>query len=114
MAKWRKPLSKETYLALQERDKGICQKCGGRATETHHIIFLSRYRGQRWKYNFDGPHDLRNLASVCKKCHDWAHGRYHDGLRKRGEGTEWFIQWTIRKFGDIYSDEWNERQKGIK
>lgn len=47
-----------------ERDDGMCVLCGALATETHHIIFRSH----------GGTNELENLACLCRKCHEIAHG----------------------------------------
>ena len=47
-----------------ERDDGMCVLCGAQATETHHIIFRSH----------GGTNDLKNIACLCRKCHEIAHG----------------------------------------
>lgn len=58
-----KDYAKKRKLAYK-RDKGLCVLCGAHATETHHIIFRSH----------GGTNDLKNLACLCRHCHELAHG----------------------------------------
>ena len=53
-----------TRKLAYERDDGMCVLCGAPATETHHIIFRSR----------GGTNELKNIACLCRKCHEIAHG----------------------------------------
>lgn len=55
--------AKQRKLAY-ERDKGLCVLCSSPATEVHHIIFRS----------YGGTNDLKNLACLCRHCHELAHG----------------------------------------
>lgn len=55
--------AKQRKLAY-ERDKGLCVLCSSPATEVHHIIFRSH----------GGTNELKNLACLCRKCHEIAHG----------------------------------------
>lgn len=42
-----------------------CVICGGRAIQSHHVIFRSR-----WK---DGVNEPKNVVSVCASCHSKLH-----------------------------------------
>lgn len=44
------------------RDKHLCQRCGLKAVEGHHIIHKP-VRPLRW--------DLRNVVSLCRPCHNF-------------------------------------------
>jgi 5-methylcytosine-specific restriction protein A len=44
---------------ILERDKNICQDCGGHAYEVHHIVPISK----------GGSDHPSNLKSLCDKCH---------------------------------------------
>lgn len=65
--RWRKA---RAYVIRQRH--GVCEECGRRGTEVHHIVALT-------EANVDGPlaTDPSNLEVLCKSCHD----------AKRGEGT---------------------------
>jgi 5-methylcytosine-specific restriction endonuclease McrA len=42
--------------------RGICQKCGGKATEVHHLHYQSLGREKN-----------KHLMAVCRPCHDSIH-----------------------------------------
>ena len=46
-----------------KRDK-VCQKCAGPGTEVHHI-----------SYRYLGNEPLKDLALLCRKCHQKIHDR---------------------------------------
>ena len=66
-----------------ERDKGLCVLCGAMASEVHHIVFRSQM----------GLSNLKNLACLCRDCHNKAHGEHAKEIREilieRNEGVEW-------------------------
>lgn len=54
---------------IRERDWHRCRACGvGRDLQIHHITFRSH----------GGPDEPWNLALLCAKCHDRAHGKVRD------------------------------------
>lgn len=59
-AAWRKKAD-----ACLERDGFVCQVCGGRATDVHHLT-----------YDRFGHEDLSDLVSLCRKCHSKAEEIY--------------------------------------
>lgn len=66
-----------------ERDNGQCVLCGAPASEVHHIVFRSQM----------GLSNLKNLACLCRDCHNEAHGEHAKEIREvlieRNEGVEW-------------------------
>lgn len=53
------------YQDVRERDFKRCRACGGtNALAVHHIVFRSQ----------GGPNEPWNLITLCKGCHDLAHG----------------------------------------
>lgn len=66
-----------------ERDNGQCVLCGAPASEVHHIVFRSQM----------GLSNLKNLACLCRDCHNKAHGEHAEEIREilieRNEGVEW-------------------------
>lgn len=63
-----------------ERDNGQCVLCGAPASEVHHIVFRSQM----------GLSNLKNLACLCRDCHNKAHGEHAKEIREilieRNEG----------------------------
>ena len=55
-----KELDAQTSKIVKKRDKGICQRCGRRGTETSHVVPRSNYY-LRW--------NLNNLKWLCHRCH---------------------------------------------
>ena len=51
--------------AVRNRDKNICQNCGDKAVNSHHIIHKKTYPQLMLNIN--------NGISLCKKCHDECH-----------------------------------------
>jgi hypothetical protein len=64
--------------ACLARDKHICQMCGGKATDAHHIIHR-RNRVLRWV--------LKNVVSLCRACHSL------EGTAQRWKLDELLIKW---------------------
>lgn len=90
--------SSKTRTDIHIRDDGKCVRCGALANHIHHI----QYRSQL------GDNSKRNGASVCFKCHDYAHSSR--------EGREWFEIWRdthldnqgnliILPFADLFEEE---------
>lgn len=53
------------YQEVRNRDLNRCRACGNsQLLAVHHIVFRSH----------GGPNEPWNLISLCKKCHDLAHG----------------------------------------
>lgn len=78
--------SKEWQRCRKEkllRARGICEKCGKRGYEIHHVIHLT-------DENVDDPSislSLDNLMCLCLKCHNEIHGR---GAKLRVRRDVWF------------------------
>lgn len=53
---------KAARALVEERDRGICQRCGAMATECHHMG--GRVGARMW--------DESLLVMLCSDCHRWA------------------------------------------
>ena len=66
-----------------ERDNGRCVLCGAPASEVHHIVFRSQM----------GLSNLKNLAFLCRDCHNKAHGvdakKIREILQERNAKIKW-------------------------
>ena len=51
-----------------------CEKCGGRASEIHHID--SSFRGKR-------NNDANNLIALCRPCHESVHSHNNYATREQ-------------------------------
>jgi 5-methylcytosine-specific restriction endonuclease McrA len=47
----------------KHRDQGVCQECGGRGTDVHHIRPFREFDDHR------EANDLANLVLLCRPCH---------------------------------------------
>ncbi|MED3974577.1 HNH endonuclease [Priestia megaterium] len=98
--KARGEFSEKTKKAIGERDNWQCVKCGSYHLETvpHHITYKSH----------GGLGEKRNGASICRRCHDWSHGKCkgpNGELAK--EGRYWFEMWrdeNLDENGDMRND----------
>lgn len=96
--KARGEFKQKTVDEILERDDHKCVKCRRSnmiESVPHHIIFKSQ----------GGQGEKRNGATVCRHCHDWAHGK---AKGPKGEpeknGRKWFENWQKRKLdqdGDL-------------
>jgi 5-methylcytosine-specific restriction endonuclease McrA len=96
--KTRGEFDKKTIDAILERDGHKCVKCHRSnmiESVPHHIIFKSQ----------NGKGEKRNGVTICRYCHDWAHGKRpgpHGELTS--EGREWFEMWrdhNLDEHGDM-------------
>ena len=55
---------KRVRAYIRQRDKGICQECGGVGREVHHKIALTLHN-----YRDDIAIDPDNLVLLCRPCH---------------------------------------------
>lgn len=98
--KTRGEFSAETKNAIFERDKWRCVKCGANNNlekVPHHVIFKSQ----------GGLGIKRNGVTICRSCHDWAHGLSRGPYGElTHEGRPWFEMWV-----DANLDENGERIK---
>ena len=87
----RNNFSQKVRQQIYERDNGLCQECGSRGTEIHHVKFRSK--GGRGVYS--------NGVLLCHSCH-----------RKVHDNRELALQWQKHfesMYGkDYYKDEWDE------
>lgn len=99
--KSRGEFSEQTKKAILERDDYKCVSCH-RSTmienTPHHVIFKSQ----------GGLGEKRNGVTVCRYCHDWAHGK-RQGPRGElaREGRYFFEMWV-----DHHLDANGDRKKG--
>ncbi|GGB43446.1 hypothetical protein GCM10011409_21320 [Lentibacillus populi] len=83
--------SKEVRQQVYERDRGLCQQCGRRGEEIHHVKFKSR----------GGRGVFTNGLTLCHLCHKKVH--------MNGELTEYWLDFFTDYYGpDFYKDEWDE------
>ena len=61
--KERTRITEKDYKRMIEEFGEYCQMCGYTPIEAHHIVFRSHFGSGNW----------RNLAPLCKKCHEQAH-----------------------------------------
>ena len=55
-----------TYMrawGFAEQDVPLCERCGGKAADVHHITYRSH----------GGTDEFENLIGLCRRCHDQAH-----------------------------------------
>ena len=90
---------------VRSRDDGECVVCGAEGTVVHHVIPHGR----------GGPHEKENLALLCKRHHEYAHGRgkeQTDGSYDTVEydsREEFWNEWINADF-DGY-ELWHERRR---
>lgn len=112
---------RQKKLAMK-RDKGICQKCGVKAVEVHHL------RPYQLFENSTEANKLENLQSLCKQCHtktEWEYRKTHSGEKKYWEQK--IRIHTCRKCNKPYqtrhdrsldcdncTTDWRRRQKAPK
>ena len=56
-------ISKIIRESVIKRDKSICQVCGGKATQLHHVLYKSH----------QGANISQNLICLCNRCHITVH-----------------------------------------
>jgi 5-methylcytosine-specific restriction endonuclease McrA len=56
-------------FGYDEADTILCEKCGTKAVDIHHIEFRSRF-GRKRNAERDAP---ENLVALCRTCHEAAH-----------------------------------------
>ena len=86
--KARGEFKQKTIDAILERDQHRCVRCHRSTmieTVPHHVIFKSQ----------GGEGIKRNGVTICRYCHDWAHGKRKgpEGEPER-HGREWFEMWV--------------------
>ena len=79
---------RDTYAAVDQRDKGRCRVCGRYCTvkalalleraHRHHVIYRSA----------GGPDETWNVATLCAGCHAQQHGGLIDVRGNADEGLE--------------------------
>lgn len=74
-----------------ERDNGICQECGRRGEEIHHVVFRSR----------GGRGVFTNGLTLCNSCHRRIH--LNNDL-----ANKWIGRFKRRYGNDFYKDEWDK------
>lgn len=101
-AKQRGEFSQKTIKAIRERDEDKCICCGSYYVEAvpHHIV----YKGGKC-----GAGTKQNGCTICRKCHQWAHGivKGPNGEPEK-EGRYWFLEWQEKNLdenGDMIHDQ---------
>lgn len=79
---------KKAYKWVVERDQGICQLCGRRAVDVHHII-PAGMGGKR-------KDEMWNMISLCRTCHDEAH--------RSKEQKQRCMAWSMERYGSLVAD----------
>jgi len=89
---------------VRDRDDGECVVCGAEGTVVHHVI----------PHGQGGPHEKENLALLCNRHHEYAHGRG----RMQADGSydtveydsrqEFWNDWIDADFDDY--ELWRERR----
>lgn len=68
---------------VNERDGGLCVRCGSEATDIHHRT----PRGMGGSSDPETNYSPANLVSLCRSCHDYVHAHpaesYDDGFLVR-------------------------------
>ena len=95
----RHPERVKPYIkAILERDNGICQYCGNRGVNIHHILFGGTGRRR--------IHTAENLITLCGECHS----RAHSNRTMR----DWTYTWSRQKYGDkvdkLLAEKWSNEK----
>ena len=92
-------MNNSTFDVIMERSGTLCENCGRLACDAHHITYKQlggRHGAMKAKIN-----DPRNLAALCRDCHDLLHF-------KRKETYEGERLGTLQKLKFITGwEEWN-------
>lgn len=65
--KYNTPEWKKRSLSILKRDNFVCQICGRKANQTHHIFYYSRNIGETYEHPELAKDE--DLISLCKSCH---------------------------------------------
>jgi 5-methylcytosine-specific restriction endonuclease McrA len=83
----RSKFSKQTRHQVYERENGLCQNCGGRGSEVHHVFPRSR----------SGRNVITNALLLCDTCHRLIHKENA------------LMDFWIDKYTDIYGEKfWHD------
>jgi 5-methylcytosine-specific restriction endonuclease McrA len=85
--KERTRIIEENYNRMIEVFGNYCQECGFTPISAHHLIFRSAMGTGNW----------RNLAPLCKRCHDRAHSDY--------EFTEYLRDKRAKQYGPYFGQD---------
>lgn len=91
--KARGEFSQKLIAEIRERDNEQCVCCGSYYLEPvpHHVVFKSQ----------GGEGIKRNGVSICRSCHDWAHGKKSGPFgQPEREGRQWFVEWVERNLDE--------------
>lgn len=89
---------------VRERDDGECVVCGDEGTVVHHVI----------PHGQGGPHKKENLALLCDRHHEYAHGRGKEQVDSSYDTVEYdsceefWNDWIDADFDDY--ELWQERR----
>jgi 5-methylcytosine-specific restriction endonuclease McrA len=70
-------ITEEAYKRMIKEFGEYCLNCGYMPVEAHHIVFRSQFGTGQW----------RNLAPLCKRCHNLAH-KYNSYAQQLREDRE--------------------------
>lgn|SRR5690606_6823655 len=87
----RNNFSQKVRQEIYKRDNGLCQECGGRGTEIHHVKFRSQ----------GGRGVVTNGLLLCADCHREIH-------QVRKFAKKWQEIFEDRYGSDYYKDEWDD------
>lgn len=94
--KERTMITPDNYNKMIEVFGNYCQECGYTPIFAHHLIFRSSFGTGGW----------RNLAPLCKRCHDRAHSDY--------EFTEYLREKRAAEYGEHFGkDKYSLFQEGF-
>ena len=92
------PIPRKLRDAVNERDGGLCQYCGGAGSHLHHIVFGGTGRKR--------IHRIENLVTLCIACHGQAHTTRKMRL--------FCYQWSRERYGDIVDKLLRQKWSGDK
>jgi hypothetical protein len=88
-------LDRLASLEARKRANGLCEVCGAPANQVHHYV---KRANRRVRF------DLRNLISICPRCHWWAEGKIFGVFGGHTRFETWFAE--NRPEDHAYLNEW--------
>ena len=61
------------YFSYGEQDCILCENCGKRANDIHHLVYKSK----------GGTDDITNLMALCRECHNLVHNGYGSNFNNK-------------------------------
>lgn len=81
--KERTKITRANYQRMIDEFGNYCQECGYTPIHAHHLVFRSSMGTGNW----------RNLAPLCKRCHDRAHSSFEFAEYLREKRAAQFGKW---------------------